>query len=105
MSSPVVVTAVFVPLPGRFDELHAALVGAIPAVHEEAGCELYAIHRAPDGSIVMLEKWSTRELLDAHSTGAAVAALGDAIGDLLAAPVEVTMLEPLAAGTARQGSL
>ena len=105
MSSPVVVTAVFVPLPGKFDELHAALVGAIPAVHKEDGCELYAIHRALDDRIVMLEKWSTRETLDAHSSGAAVAALSAAIGDLLAAPVEVTGLEPLAAGTAEQGLL
>ncbi len=37
-----------------------------------ANCTL---HDSPDGTIVMLEKWTSRDLLDAHSDGAAVADL------------------------------
>jgi len=105
MTEPIVVTAVFVPAPGQFDAVHAALLPAIAAVHEEEGCLLYAIHRAPDDSIVMIEKWDSAALLDAHGAGDAVAALNASLEGKLARPVEVTRLEPLPAGTDLQGTL
>ncbi len=101
--SAVVVTAYFHPKPGRHDDVIAALRPAIAAVHEEEGCELYAIHDAPDGSIVMIEKWDSAELLDAHGAGAPVASLTKALDGLLAQPVDVTRLVPIAAGTDVQG--
>ncbi len=105
MNSPVVVTAIFVPAPGKYEEVVAALEPAIAAVHEEPGCILYAIHRAPDDTIVMIEKWESAELLDAHGAGPAVAALNASLEGLLAVPVEVTRLEPIPAGTPSQGLL
>jgi len=48
-----------------------ALRPAIVAVHEEPGCELYAIHEAADGSLVMIEKGESVELLDAHGSSTA----------------------------------
>lgn len=103
--SAVVVTAVFRPKAGAFDQVVEALRPAIAAVHEEAGCELYAIHRAPDGTIVMIEKWESAELLDIHGEGEAVAKLSADVKDLLESPVEVTRLEPIPAGTENQGVL
>ncbi|GMA21476.1 antibiotic biosynthesis monooxygenase [Arsenicicoccus piscis] len=100
-----VVTAVFTPLEGRKDELVAALRETMPGVHAEPGCELYAIHDAEDGTVTMIEKWTTREDLDAHSRGEAVAALQAATGELLAGPVDVVIMTPLPAGTAEQGEL
>lgn len=105
MADPIVVTAVFRPQASAHDQVVQALRAAIPAVHEEPGCLLYAIHDAPDGSIVMIEKWTSADLLDQHGSGAAVAALNTALEGLLAEPVEVTRLVPLAAGTAEQGAL
>ncbi|MGO3885192.1 MAG: putative quinol monooxygenase [Mycetocola sp.] len=105
MSAPVVVTAHFEPQPGKLDELRTALVGAIPAVHTEEGCELYAIQDAPDGTILMIEKWTTRELLDAHAVGEPVAALNAAIDGLVTGPAVVTILDPIPAGTEVQGQL
>ncbi|MEH3088121.1 MAG: antibiotic biosynthesis monooxygenase [Microbacterium arborescens] len=105
MSAPVVVTAHFSPKPGTLDALRAALVASIPAVHEEDGCELYAIHDVPDGSIMMIEKWSSRELLAAHGSGAAVAALNEAVSDVVAAPPVVVIMDPIPAGTEAQGQL
>ncbi len=104
-SDPVVVTAVFVPLPGKRDELVRRLEPAIREVHEEEGCLLYAIHDAPDGSIVMIEKWASDELLDAHSVGEPVQRLRVAIADVIAAPVQVTKLRAIPAGTPEQGAL
>jgi antibiotic biosynthesis monooxygenase len=47
MSTPVVVLAYFRPAPGQRDQVVETLRQAISAVHQESGCELYAIHDAP----------------------------------------------------------
>ncbi|MGN8025259.1 putative quinol monooxygenase [Microbacterium sp. 22242] len=101
----VVVTAVFHPLPGHGERLVDALRACIPAVHEEDGCHLYAIHDAEDGTITMLEKWESRDLLRAHAEGPAVAALDAAVGPHLASPTTVTTMVPLPAGTPEQGAV
>ena len=102
---PVIVTAHFFPRPDARDQVIAALQPAIAGVHEEDGCELYAIHDAPDGTIVMLEKWSSVELLDAHGQGEPVRKLGLALDGLLERPVEVTRLVPRPVGDAVKGAL
>jgi quinol monooxygenase YgiN len=71
MSTPIVVAAYFRPAPGQHDRVVEVLRPSIGAVHEEPGCELYAIHDAPDGTIVMIEKWSSVEELDEHGRGGA----------------------------------
>lgn len=101
----IIVTAVFRPRPGAFDQVVEALRPAIAAVHEEEGCELYAIHRAPDDVVFMIEKWTSAELLDAHGAGPAVAALNASLDGLLESPVEVTRMTAIPAGTAEQGAL
>ena len=105
MTNPVVVTAHFTPADGQFDAVHEALLPAIAAVHDEPGCISSAIHRTPENTIMMIEKWESAELLDSHGAGAAVAALNAALEGKLASPVEVVRLEPLPAGTELQGSL
>ncbi|WP_114559776.1 putative quinol monooxygenase [Desertihabitans aurantiacus] len=105
MSEPVVVTAYFHPLPGKHDAVVEALHPAIAAVHAEPGCQLYAIHRAPDDTVVMIEKWSSEEYLDVHGSGGAVATLNENLEGLLARPVEVTRLRPIPSGTPEQGQL
>lgn len=104
-AAPVVVTAYFYPRPGTRDQVLAALEPAIAAVHDEEGCELYAIHDAPDSSIVMLEKWTSAAMLDAHSAGEAVAGLNVALEGLLERQVEVTRLVPIPVGEPTKGAL
>ena len=104
-SEPVVVTAIFTPAEGKREELVRRLQPSIAEVHEEEGCILYAIHDAPDGTIVMIEKWASDELLDAHSQGDAVGRLSASIADVIATPVQVTRLRPIPAGTPEQGAL
>jgi quinol monooxygenase YgiN len=101
----VVVTAIFTPKEGTFDEVVAALKPAIAEVHEEPGCILYAIHEAPNGQIVMIEKWESTELLDAHGAGDAVKRLNASLEGLLKEPVEVSRLTAIPAGTSAQGAL
>jgi quinol monooxygenase YgiN len=102
---PIVVTAVFTPKAGALRHVAAALSPAIAEVHGEPGCLLYAIHEAPNGQIIMIEKWETAELLDAHGGGEAVKRLNASLKGLLQGPVEVTRLSPIPAGTEHQGTL
>jgi quinol monooxygenase YgiN len=105
MPEPVVVTAVFTPKEGAFDELVAALLPAIAEVQDEEGCLVYAIHRDPDDRIIMIEKWTSGELLDAHGSSKAVERLNAETAALLAEPVVVTRLAPIPAGRPAQGQL
>jgi len=105
MPGPVVVTAVFTPNPGAFDQVSDVLTRAVAGVHEEEGCLLYALHADPDGRIIMIEKWTSTELLDVHGSSAAVTELNLGVAGLLAEPIEVTRLVPMPAGTTEQGQL
>lgn len=102
---PVVVTAIFHPAEGKKDQLIEALQATMPAVHEEDGCLLYAIHDAQDGTVTMIEKWSSAEALEAHSKGSAVEALGKAVDPFISQPTTVTTMTPIAAGHAERGLL
>jgi quinol monooxygenase YgiN len=101
----IVVTAVFHPAEGRKADLIDMLRASIPAVHQEQGCRLYAIHDAEDGTVTMIEKWDTREALAAHAAGTAVKTLEAAVVDLIARPTTVTTMTPLPAGTTEKGKL
>jgi len=104
-TAPIVVTAYFSPKPEARAAVLDVLHAAIPRVHEEPGCELYAIHDAPDGTIVMLEKWTSEAELDVHGTSPAVVDLVAALDGLLLEPVAVTRLTPLPVGDAQRGAL
>jgi len=105
MSQAVVVTAVFRPLPGRRADARAAIEGALPGVHEEDGCLLYALHDAADGTLVLLEKWESQEQLDAHAVGEPVKRLRAAIEGLVDGPAAVVTMTPLPAGDPVKGRL
>lgn len=105
MSEPIVVTAVFRPYPGAFDQVAEVLSRAIAEVHEEDGCLLYAIHRDPDDQIIMIEKWASVEQLEAHGSSIGVKHLNEGIDGLVAQPTVVTRLVPIPAGTPQQGLL
>jgi quinol monooxygenase YgiN len=96
--STVTVTAVFTPSPGHKEALVDALSRTIPAVHDERGCVLYAIHDAQDGTITMIEKWESAELLATHAAGPAVVALNAAIAAHIDGPAVVTTMTPIPVG-------
>jgi quinol monooxygenase YgiN len=95
MPDTVVVTAVFAPQRGRREEARSAILGALADVHAEAGCELYALHDAADGTLVLIEKWASADLLDAHGRGEPVARLGRAVSGLLEKPPVVGVRVPV----------
>ncbi len=100
----IVLVATFQPAPGKTEELIEVLTSAIPAVHTEEGCELYALHRGKE-TLVMIEKWASREALSAHGKGPAIAEMGPKMQGLLAGPADIVRLEAVPAGTEAQGAL
>jgi quinol monooxygenase YgiN len=95
---PVVVTAVFHPVDGSKTDLVEAFEQTIPAIHLEPGCLVYAIHDAEDGTITMIEKWASPELLEAHSQGDAVLGMRKAIAPFLTSRPIVTTMTPIPIG-------
>ena len=105
MSNSIVVTVIFTPAEGRYLDMVKALKAGIEEVHTENGCELYAIHDAPDGTVVMLEKWSSVEDLDTHAAGDPVKRLDASLVGLMAKSPLVTRITPIPAGEADKGQL
>jgi quinol monooxygenase YgiN len=100
----VVVVATIIPLPEHRDEVIAALTETVAKVHEEEGCELYALHQADD-RLVMVEKWVSPAALRTHSRGAALAALNPRLAGKITGPAEVIVLQAVPAGDPAKGRL
>ena len=94
----VVVVATIIPLPEHRDEVIATIAETVAKVHEEDGCELYALHQADD-RLMMVEKWASPEALRAHSKGAALAAQAPRLAGKLAGPAEVVVLQAVRPAT------
>ncbi len=101
----IVVVARLYPNPGQTAEVLAALEAAAPAIHAEQGCELYAGHETPDGTIVMIEKWTTQADLDAHLAGEPVRVYREARSPFEAQSPRLEILTPRAYGDPERGTL
>jgi quinol monooxygenase YgiN len=96
----VVVVATIVPRPEHRDEVIATITETVARVHEEDGCELYALHQADD-RLMMVEKWASADALRAHSRGAQAPRLDGK----LSGPAEVIVLQAVPAGDPAKGQL
>jgi len=98
VSKRCVVVAEFTPKPGHTQAIKDVLTAIIPEVHEEAGCEFYALHEMPDGKLCFVEAWDSRELWVAHSNFHTVERINHQIADHLAQPVDVHEMYAVPAG-------
>jgi quinol monooxygenase YgiN len=101
---PVVVVATFTAKPESVDTVRDACKRAVEAVHEEPGCELYALHEA-NGTFVFVEQWADADALKAHSTAPAVGAMFGEVGDHLDGAPDIKMLQAVVAGDPGKGQL
>jgi quinol monooxygenase YgiN len=99
----VVVVATIVPRPEYRDEVIATITETVARVHEEDGCELYALHQADD--LMMVEKWASADALRTHSRGAALAAQAPRLEGKLSGPAEVIVLRAVPTGDPAKGQL
>ena len=100
----ITIVATISPKPGRADAVREAFTAAIPKVHEEPGCELYALHEA-DGTFVMVERWADADAMKAHGKAEPLATLGAALAGNLAAAPDIRRLTPVPAGDAGKGTV
>ncbi len=101
---PVVVVASFTAKPESADAVGAACTKAVEAVHDEPGCELYALHRSGD-TYVFVEQWADADALKAHGTAPAIGTLFAEIGEHLTGSPDIKMLNPVPAGDPAKGRL
>jgi quinol monooxygenase YgiN len=100
----VVVVATITPLPEHRDEVRQVLLDTIPRVHDEPGCEFYALQEDDEG-FVMLERWASAEALKTHSAAAALADAGRAMAGKLTGAPAVRTLSAIPAGDGTKGAL
>jgi quinol monooxygenase YgiN len=100
----VIVVATAFPAPEHRADVVKAFETVVASVHDEPGCELYALHEGGD-RLVMIEKWASREALAEHGKSPALAELHAVLEGKLVADLDVQVLVPHPAGTARQGTL
>jgi quinol monooxygenase YgiN len=105
MSKPCIVIAIFTPKPEKSETVLQVLSDTIPLVHQEVGCELYALHEDVDGRFVLIEKWTSREDWRVHVGLPSVANLHKNLDGLLERDVEVLEMYGQAVGTLEQGTL
>ena len=102
----IIIVAIASPLPEHRDEVIAAFEKAQEAVHAaEDGCLLYALHEAPNGDLVMIEKYTDQAAVDAHRSGSGLATLIADLKGKLAGPLDVKILTPHPAGSPDKGVL
>ena len=101
---PVVVVATMTAKPESVELVRNACKAAIEAVHDEPGCELYALHET-DRTFVFVEQWADAEALKTHSTAPAVGTLFGTVGEHLDGAPDIKMLTPVVAGDPAKGQL
>jgi len=102
-STKIVVARVY-PKPGRLQEVIGVYAPIVPFVHQEPGCELFALHT--DGETVfVVEKWATPADLHAHAAGPAYAQIRAGISGLVEHAADVWVLDPLPFGDAAKGTI
>lgn len=92
---------------GKEDEALEAFEALVEPTHREDGCVLYALHRGIDdpARLTFIERWESRELLDAHLNSDHVSALLERADELWGDQGEITVYEAVPAGEPKKGSL
>lgn len=72
MSEAAVMIVRAVPKPGQTQAVLDVLTEVLPMIHDEEGCELYALHVHENGDIYFIEKWSSAALAEQHGRSSAV---------------------------------
>lgn len=103
----IVVVGSFKIRPGKEEEALEAFEALLEPTHREEGCILYALHRGVDdpGRLTFIERWESRELLNAHLGSDHVSALLERADELWGGEGEITVYDAIPAGEPQKGSL
>lgn len=94
-------------VPGRGADLLRRYRELAARTHDEEGCLAFTLHRGvgdPD-VIAVVERWTSREALQAHLESSHVATFRREAGELADGPSVITIAEPVPAGDPAKGLL
>jgi len=105
--SEVVVVGSFHARPGKEAEAVDAFKALVEPSHREDGCILYALHQGADDPrrLTFIERWASRELLDAHLASAHVKKVLERVEELFGDSADIVVYEALPGGEPQKGSL
>jgi quinol monooxygenase YgiN len=105
--SEVVVVGSFTARPGKEAEAVEAFKALVEPTHREEGCILYALHQGVDDArrLAFVERWASRELLDAHLQSAHVKTVLERVEEIFGDSADIVVYEPLPGGDTNKGSL
>jgi quinol monooxygenase YgiN len=105
--SEVVVVGSFKAQSGKEDEGLEAFKALVAPTHAEDGCILYALHQGSDdpSRLAFVERWESRELLDAHLQSPHVSAILERADELFGDSADIVVYEAVPDGEERKGSL
>jgi quinol monooxygenase YgiN len=97
-----VVIAHLLPTPGQTQKVLDVYRELAPLVHQEPGCELFALHT--DGQdVFIIEHWLTPEDFQAHLASSNLRRIREALKPLLAASTEIWPVESVPLGDPDKG--
>jgi quinol monooxygenase YgiN len=93
--------------PGRGAELLDMYGELAAATHAEDGCLAFTLHRGLDDHdvIALVERWTSKEALDAHLASSHVTAFRRDAAELSDGPSTITIAQPVPAGDPAKGLL
>lgn len=105
--SEVVVVGSFKAQPGKEAEAAEAFRALVEPTHREEGCILYALHRGADdpSRLAFIERWASRELLDAHLASPHVQQILTRAEELFGDSADIVVYDALPEGEPKKGAL
>jgi quinol monooxygenase YgiN len=103
----IVVVGSFTAQEGKETQATEALEALMAPTHEEEGCILYALHRGSDDPrrLAYIERWASREALDAHLASPHVQDILSRGPELFADGGDIVVYEARPGGQTTKGSL
>ena len=105
--SEVVVVGSFRAVEGREAEALEAFKALVEPTHGEDGCILYALNQGVDDPrrLAFIERWASREALDAHLKTPHIAAVLERAPELFGESGSITVYDAVPGGEEKKGSL
>ena len=105
--SEVVVVGSFKAEPGKEAEALQAFKDLVGPTHAEDGCILYSLHQGADdpSQLAFIERWASREALDAHLKTPHIAAVLERAPELFGESGSITVYDAVPEGEPKKGSL
>ena len=102
----IVVVGAFTAKPGKEEDAKQAFEALVDPTHKKSGCILYALHQGADdpARLAFIERWASREELDAHLKSDHLAEVLTRVDELFQAS-DITVYNQLPGGVSKQGSL